>query len=313
MDIIFYHPTFDTSFWIENLQKALPQARVRAWTPGDGNRADYALVWHPPVEMLSGRTTLKAVFALGAGVDSILSKLQQHPDMLPSGVPLYRLEDTGMALQMQEYAVSQVLHWFRRFDDYRAQKREAKWLPLEEYTRDTFTVGIMGAGVLGAKVAESLLHWGFPVRCWSRSRKHYPGVESFAGPEERDAFLQGTRVLINLLPNTPETTGIINTALLNKLADKAYVMNLARGVHLVEEDLLAALERGKISAAMLDVFNQEPLPDSSPLWAHPRVDITPHIAAVTRPLEAIDYISKTILRLEKGEIPAGQVNLSRGY
>ena len=313
MDIIYYHPTFDTQFWIEHLQQALPEARVREWKHGDTEHADYALVWHPPVEMLSGRTTLKAVFALGAGVDSILSRLQQHPDMLPSGVPLYRLEDTGMALQMQEYAVSQVLHWFRRFDDYRAQKQQGKWLPLDEYTRDDFTIGILGAGVLGAKVAESLTQWGFPVRCWSRSRKHYPQVESFAGSQELDAFLSGTRVLINLLPNTPETVGIINIALLNKLADNAYVMNLARGVHLVENDLLAALDSGKIKAAMLDVFNREPLPQTSPLWSHPRIDITPHVAAVTRPLEAIDYISSTIASLDRGECPPGQVDLNRGY
>ena len=121
MDIIFYHPTFDTQWWIEALHKAIPQARVRAWKSGDNESADYALVWHPPVEMLAGRD-LKAVFALGAGVDSILSKLQAHPEMLKPSVPLFRLEDTGMGEQMQEYAVSQVLHWFRRFDDYRLSK-----------------------------------------------------------------------------------------------------------------------------------------------------------------------------------------------
>ena len=118
MDIIFYHPTFDTPFWITELEKQLPGSRVREWKPGDNQPADYALVWHPPVEMLQGRQ-LKAVFALGAGVDSILSKLKAHPDMLPEAIPLFRLEDTGMGQQMQEYAVSQVLHWFRRFDDYR--------------------------------------------------------------------------------------------------------------------------------------------------------------------------------------------------
>ncbi|WP_313084594.1 glyoxylate/hydroxypyruvate reductase GhrA [Atlantibacter sp.] len=313
MDIIFYHPTFDTGFWLEKLHQALPQARVREWKPGDNDHADYALVWHPPVEMLSGRKTLKAVFALGAGVDSILSQLQKHPDMLPPGVPLYRLEDTGMALQMQEYAVSQVLHWFRRFDDYQAQKQQGVWNPLDDYTREEFSIGILGAGVLGGKVAESLVAWGFPVRCWSRSRKKYPNVESFAGQDELDSFLSGTRVLINLLPNTPETVGIINRQLLDKLADNAYVINLARGVHLVEEDLLAALDSGKLKAAMLDVFSHEPLPASSPLWTHPRVTITPHVAAVTRPVEAIAYISHTISSLDRGEIPAGQVDLKRGY
>jgi glyoxylate/hydroxypyruvate reductase A len=178
-----------------------------------------------------------------------------------ASIPLFRLEDTGMGLQMQEYAVSQVLHWFRRFDDYQALKNQAKWQPLPEYTREEFTVGIMGAGVLGAKVAESLQAWGFPLRCWSRSRKSWSGVESFAGTEELGAFLSQTRVLINLLPNTAETVGIINADLLSQLLDGAYVLNLARGVHLNEDDLLASLDSGKVKGAMLDVYSREPLPE----------------------------------------------------
>ncbi|WP_432538818.1 glyoxylate/hydroxypyruvate reductase GhrA [Klebsiella pneumoniae] len=312
MEIIFYHPTFDTQYWICELEKQLPGARVREWKAGDNRPADYALVWHPPVEMLQGRA-LKAVFALGAGVDSILSKLRDHPDMLPLSIPLFRLEDTGMGRQMQEYAVSQVLHWFRRFDDYQALKLASRWQPLPEYRADEFTVGIMGAGVLGAKVAESLQPWGFPLRVWSRSRKSWPQVQSFAGQAELGEFLQGIRVLINLLPNTAETAGIINQTLLAQLPDESYVLNLARGVHVVEEDLLAALNSGKLKGAMLDVFSREPLPQESPLWAHPRVAMTPHVAAVTRPMEAITYIAETINRLERGEPVSGQVDRQRGY
>lgn len=312
MEIIFYHPSFDNDYWISALSKALPQANVRAWTVGDNAPADYALVWHPPVDMLKGRE-LQGVFALGAGVDSILSQLKAHPEMLAESIPLFRLEDTGMGLQMQEYAVSQVLHWFRRFDDYQQLKQQAKWQPLDEYERDDFTIGILGAGVLGAKVAESLLHWGFPLRCWSRSRKSLPGVTSFAGTVELNDFLQGTRVLINLLPNTPETVGIIDHALLEQLADGSYVMNLARGVHLVESDLLQALESGKVKGAMLDVFSQEPLAADNPLWAHPRVAMTPHMAAVTRPTEAIAFIRDTIRLLEHGEPVTGRVDRQRGY
>ncbi|NCH34716.1 glyoxylate/hydroxypyruvate reductase GhrA [Cronobacter sakazakii] len=313
MDILFYHPTFDISEWAVLLQRYLPQARLRAWQPGDNAAADYALVWHPPYDMLRGRVDLKAIFALGAGVDSLLSRLNEYPDLLPSGVPLYRMEDTGMAGQMQEYAISQVLHWFRRFDDYAALQREARWEPLEEYRHADFQVGVLGAGVLGGQVAQSLSRMGFPVRCWSRSRKALPGVESFAGPDELPAFLRGTRVLINLLPNTTETVGIINAHLLAALNDNAYVLNLARGVHLVEEDLLAALDRGKVKGAMLDVFQQEPLPHESPLWHHPRVRITPHVAAVTRPEEAVAFIAQSIARIERGDMPQGQVDVARGY
>lgn len=312
MEIIFYHPTFDTQYWIRELEKQLPGARVREWKAGDNQPADYALVWHPPVEMLQGRA-LKAVFALGAGVDSILSKLRDHPDMLPLSIPLFRLEDTGMGRQMQEYAVSQVLHWFRRFDDYQALKLASRWQPLPEYRADEFTIGIMGAGVLGAKVAESLQPWGFPLRVWSRSRKSWPQVQSFAGQAELGGFLQGTRVLINLLPNTAETVGIINQTLLAQLPDESYLLNLARGVHVVEEELLAALNNGKLKGAMLDVFSREPLPQESPLWAHPRVAMTPHVAAVTRPMEAIAYIAGTISRLERGESVSGQVDRQRAY
>nr|WP_243759915.1 MULTISPECIES: glyoxylate/hydroxypyruvate reductase GhrA [Cronobacter] len=295
------------------MQRHLPHARLRAWQPGDNAAADYALVWHPPYDMLRGRVDLKAIFALGAGVDSLLSRLNEYPDLLPSGVPLYRMEDTGMAAQMQEYAISQVLHWFRRFDDYAALQREARWEPLEEYRHADFQVGVLGAGVLGGQVAQSLSRMGFPVRCWSRSCKALPGVESFAGPDELSAFLHGTRVLINLLPNTPETVGIINAQLLAALNDNAYVLNLARGVHLVEEDLLAALDRGKVKGAMLDVFQQEPLPHESPLWRHPRVRITPHVAAVTRPEEAVAFIAQSITRIERGDIPPNQVDVARGY
>jgi glyoxylate/hydroxypyruvate reductase len=172
---------------------------------------------------------------------------------------------------------------------------------------------VLYACVLGSKVAQSLQTWCFPLRCWSRTRKSWPGVQSFAGREELSAFLSQCRVLINLLPNTPETVGIINQQLLEKLPDGAYLLNLARGVHVVEDDLLAALDSGKVKGAMLDVFNREPLPPESPLWQHPRVTITPHVAAITRPAEAVDYISRTIAQLEKGERVCGQVDRARGY
>ncbi|ALB62347.1 bifunctional glyoxylate/hydroxypyruvate reductase A [Cronobacter condimenti 1330] len=313
MEILFYHPTFDVRDWAPLLQRHLPDARLRAWQPGDDEPAEYALVWHPPYEMLRGRTDLNAIFVLGAGVDSLLSRLDAHPDLLPAGVPLYRMEDTGMAAQMQEYAVSQVLHWFRRFDDYARLQQEACWQPLEEYRHADFTIGVLGAGVLGGQVAQRLSAWGFPVRCWSRSRKAYPGIASFAGAGELPEFLQGTRVLINLLPNTPDTVGIINASLLASLADDAFVMNLARGAHLVEADLLLAIERGNVKGAMLDVFHKEPLPSESPLWRHPRVRITPHVAAVTRPDEAAAFIAQSITRIARGDMPQNQVDVTRGY
>lgn len=313
MDIIFYHPSFNAKKWQAGLEQRLPQARVREWTPGDRAFADYALVRQPPVAMLQGRTDLKGVFALGAGVDDILNQLREHPQMLAAGVPLFRLEDTGMGRQMQEYAVWHVLGWFRRFNDYQQQKSQALWQPLRNPGRDAFTIGILGAGVLGRSVAESLRYWGFPVRCWSRTPKTLPGVTSFHGEAQLSEFLSGTRVLINLLPNTPQTVGILNRGLLSQLQPEAYLINLARGAHLVEEDLLAALTAGELKAAALDVFAQEPLAQDHPFWTHPAIAITPHNAAVTLPEEAMDYIADAIRQREAGEMPAGQVDLARGY
>ncbi len=313
MNIIYYHPLFNAQEWLAGIKQRLPQAEIREWQRGDERPADYALVWRPPHEMLANRRDLKAVFALGAGVDAILDQERKHPGTLPAGVPLLRLEDTGMAQQMQEYALSYVLRYFRRFDEYQALQQRQEWQPLDPHSLDDFTIGILGAGVLGQSVARKLTEFGFSVRCWSRSAKQIDGVQSFAGEAQRAAFLDGVKLLINLLPNTPETVGILNRELFAQLSTGAYLINIARGAHLVEADLLAALEQGQLTAAALDVFAREPLPQDHPFWRHPRVTITPHIASITLPQQAMDQIAANIRALEAGRTPAGVVDRQRGY
>ncbi|ELQ9312001.1 glyoxylate/hydroxypyruvate reductase GhrA [Serratia marcescens] len=313
MNIIYYHPLFNAQEWLAGIKQRLPQAEIREWQRGDERPADYALVWRPPHEMLANRRDLKAVFALGAGVDAILDQERKHPGTLPAGVPLLRLEDTGMAQQMQEYALSYVLRYFRRFDEYQALQQRQEWQPLDPHSLDDFTIGILGAGVLGQSVARKLTEFGFSVRCWSRSAKQIDGVQSFAGEAQRAAFLDGVKLVINLLPNTPETVGILNHELFAQLSTGAYLINIARGAHLVEADLLAALEQGQLAAATLDVFVREPLPQDHPFWRHPRVTITPHIAAITLPQQAMDQIAANIRALEAGHAPAGVVDRQRGY
>ena len=309
MNIIYFNDGEDTAYWLAGLRAALPRADIRAWRPGDNAPADYALVWKAPPEMLAGRTDLKAIVNLAAGVDKLLAM----GDALPAGVPLYRLEDAGMAVQMAEYATHAVLRHFRRFDEYAAQAARQEWKFLPSRSRREYTVGVMGLGAIGCRVAQTLLHFGFPVRGWSRRRKTVAGVQCFAGRENLNDFLQNVHALICVLPLTPETHGILNRSTLEPLAYDACLINIARGAHLVETDLLAALDSGRLGHAALDVFDAEPLPARHPFWHHPRISITPHMAGETLRDDTVRQVAEKLLGLERGETVSGQIDRHAGY
>ncbi|SFN82667.1 glyoxylate/hydroxypyruvate reductase GhrA [Xenorhabdus japonica] len=315
MNIIFFHPSFNfnSDKWIQGIQARLPEANVRQWVSGDNAPADYALVWLSPYEMFANRQDIKGIFSLGAGVDAILKQELENPGTLPKGVPLIRLEDTGMARQMQEYALSSVLHYFRRMDEYKQYQEQRLWNPVPPHNRKEFVIGVLGAGILGRSVIEKLKSFDFTVRCWSRTPKQIDQVESFYGKEPLGGFLSECKVLINILPDTPETRGILNLSLFKQLKPGSYVINIARGAQLVEQDLLIAIDKGYVAGATLDVFVEEPLSNFHPFWTHPRINITPHIAANTIPDEAMDVICENIRRMEKGEPPIGLVDMTLGY
>ncbi len=313
MKIIFYEQHADASLWLRDLALALPGADIREWQPGDTAPADYAVVWRPPPEMLACRPDLKAVFNLGAGVDAIVELERTHPGTLPPNALLVRLEDTGMSVQMVEYATHAVLRYMRRFDEYDALQRAHKWEKLVPHSRDEFTVGVLGLGVLGTKVVERLTTLGIPVRGFSRTKKDIDGVRTFAGPEQFDAFLDGAKMLINLLPHTPDTEGILSRRAFERLAPGAYLVNLARGAHLVDEDLLHAMKSGQIAAATLDVFHTEPLPEDHPFWRTPRITLTPHISAITLREESVAQVAEKIAAHARGEPISGIVDVKLGY
>lgn len=310
MRIIYYNQGEDTAFWLAGLRAALPRADIRPWLAGDDAPADYALAWKPPTTMLAGRSDLKAIFILAAGVDALLLGMG---DDLPSSVPIIRLEDAGMAVQVAEYASHAVLRYFRRFDEYDMQARSREWKFLTSQNKRDFTVGIMGLGVIGTRVAQALLHFGFPVRGWSRSKKSVPGVQCFVGNDSLDDFLQEAKVLICLLPLTAETAGILNADTLGKLAYGAYLINLGRGEHLMEADFLAALGSGQLAAATLDVFNDEPLPPSHPFWDEARITITPHMAAETFRDDTVRQVVEKLLAFDNGQPITGIVDRLSGY
>jgi glyoxylate/hydroxypyruvate reductase len=313
MKIIFYEQHADAPTWMQLLARALPEADLREWKPGDTAPADYAVVWRAPHDLFANRPDLKAVFNLGAGVDAILDIERKEPGTLPPNALLVRLEDSGMAQQMSEFATYSVLRYMRRLDEYDALQREHRWQKLKPHPRAGFTVGVLGLGVLGDHVARTLTAFGMPVRGFSRSEKHIKGVRTFAGAAQFDAFLEGTKLLINLLPHTPDTEGILNRRTFDKLARGSYLINLARGPHVVDDDLIDAMQRGQIAAATLDVFHTEPLPENHPFWHTPRLTITPHISALTLMEESVEQIAVKIRALSRGEPISGIVDLQRGY
>ncbi len=306
MKIYFHSTEFKPEPWLAALRAALPQAQIDIWTPG-ASPGDYAVVWAPPQQMLEEQPQLKAVFNLGAGVDA-LTQLK-----LPPGVKLVRLDDAGMSVQMAEYVVHALIRHFREFDGYEADVAQGKWSFRKPRRREEFPVGIMGLGVLGQRVARAVQAFEFPLVGWSRSPKQLSGVRCFAGAEQLPEFLAETRVLVCLLPLTDETRGILNRDTLSRLQPGGYLINVARGAHLVEEDLIPLLDAGQLAGATLDVFRQEPLPAGHPFWRHPKITITPHTAARTLRDESVAQIVSKIARLERGESIAGIVDPSKGY
>lgn len=313
MQVLLYLPSGDPAPWLADLRQHLPGADVRAWQPGDAAPADYVLAWKPPPEVLHKRAGLKGVFNLGAGVDALLRLLRAQPDLLPPGVPLIKLDDAGMGVQMVEYVTHAVVRRFRRFDEYEALKRQQTWRELPARSRGDWPVGVMGLGALGAQVAQALVNLGFPVRGWSRGPKDLPGVTCFEGGQRLPHFLDGLQVLVNMLPLTPDTEGILNRDTFSRLAPGSQLINVARGSHLVEEDLLAALADGRVACASLDVFREEPMPPGHPFWSDPRIEVTPHIAALTEREASVSQIVEKIVALERGAAVTGIVRLDRGY
>lgn len=292
--------------WLQGLAAALPRADITLWQPG-APRADYAVVWAPPQQFIDEQPGLKALFNIGAGVDALLGL------RLPPRLPVVRLDDAGMAVQMAEYVCHAVIRHFRDLGGYEADMRAGHWAYRRPPRRQDFPVGIMGLGVLGQRVARALAQFEFPVLGWSRGPRQVEGVRCFSGPEGFNDFLAATRVLVNLLPLTPETRDIMNQGTLSLLKPGAYVINVARGAHLVDEDLLALIDSGHVAGATLDVFRTEPLPADHPFWQQPRITLTPHTSARTLRDESIAQIVRKITALESGEPIAGIVDHARGY
>jgi glyoxylate/hydroxypyruvate reductase len=306
LNIAFYTATHDGARWVDALAREMPQAKIRVW-PEVGGPVDFAVVWKPPPELIATLSGAQAVFNLGAGVDGI-ARLPAWP----TGVPLIRLEDAGMAEQMAEYVTYAVLRQYREFDAYERAQRAEEWRPRRRLDKGTHGVGILGMGVLGRAVANALLALGFPVSCCSRTRKELPSVASFTC-EQSDAFLARCRILVCLLPLTPETQAMLDREMLSQLPRGAYLVNTSRGALIVDQDLLALIDAGHLAGATLDVFQDEPLPPGHAFWHHPRITVTPHVSAMTQIGASVAQIAAKIRRLEAGLPVSGVVDIARRY
>ena len=277
-----------------------------AYAPED---IDYAVAFRPPPGFLKTLPNLKAIFSLGAGVDGFL----KDPEF-PRAVPLVRFVDVTLAREMAQYVVMHTLliHRHQRHFDEGQKKKEWRQMMLPRPSART-RAGVLGLGEIGSVAAERLAMFDFAVSGWSRTRKSVPGVKSFAGEAELAAFLGQCDIMTCLLPLTPQTRGIMNAGFFARLPQGAWIINVARGQHLVEADLIAALDSGHLAGAVLDVFETEPLPPDNPLWTHPKVKVTPHIAAISAPEAAVRYIVDGIARAERGEKLKDVVDLGKGY
>jgi len=292
--------------WLLDLRAALPGADVSLWQPG-APPADYAIVWAPPQAFFDEQPQLQAAFNIGAGVDALL-----RLDIAPS-TRLIRLDDAGMGVQMAEYVCHALIRHYRQMAGYASQQQSQRWEQRAIPARAQMPVGIMGLGVLGTRVARAVAQFEFPVNGWSRSAKHIDGVRCYAGAQGLGDFLAASRVLVSVLPSTPQTRALLNRSTLSRLQPGGYLINVARGVQVVEDDLLALLDEGHLAGAALDVFETEPLPPAHPLWTHPLVTVTPHVAALTLRADSVAQIAAKIADLKAGKPVAGTVDRQCGY
>lgn len=315
MSILFASTADSANDWADALNEYGLPTPLKVWPDtGDLDAVEYAVVAKPPPGLLASLPNLQAILSLWAGVDHITS----DPDW-PRHIPIYRMVEPGLTLGMVEFVLSQVLNLHLGNYDFLDNARKRVWnnamrgpYGLEPLVGDR-TVGILGLGEMGGNVAKGLVRAGFPVLGWARSRKSIDGVECLAGPDGFDDILARSEILVNLLPLTPATDGILNATSFAKMRAGAALINVGRGQHIIDGDLVDALDRGHLSRAVLDVFRVEPLPDDHPFWTHPKTIIYPHVGSITRIGSGTAALAASIQKLLDGGAPDGLFDPDRGY
>ena len=275
---------------------------------GDVSEIEHAVVWAPPNGLLKQFPNLKYIFSIGAGVTHITL----DPDW-PKGVPIVRLQDRLLVEDMSCHIIHWVLHYNRHYARYRQYQDEKKWLRHKYPPNSKCRVSVLGLGQTGLDACRRLCDLGFDVTGWARSQKQIDGVRCLAGEESFETVTAEADILVNLLPLTPDTKDLLDAAVFNRMPKGAFLINVSRGMTIVDADLIAALDSGQIEAAALDVFREEPMPADNPYWTHPAVSVTPHAAAPTNEDSAAEFIAKQIRTCMDGGLPSPIVDMERGY
>ncbi|MCY4371377.1 MAG: glyoxylate/hydroxypyruvate reductase A [bacterium] len=301
------NPTNERREWLKILGRELPGERIQLWPDIDDPASiEFAVFWiHDPTD-LRRYPRLRAILSVSAGVEQFLR--DDYPD-----VPIVRMCDAAMADEMAAYSIHWVVHFHRRMDRYLELQEVGKWRPIRNVDAHKFPVGVLGFGVMGRRVGEGLARLGYPVRAWTRSGGSDRGVTHFQGPRGLEKLLACSDAVINTLPLTPDTQGLMNRRRFAHFRPGALYIAVGRGGTTVEADLLDALDDGSVGAAVLDVTIEEPLPAASPLWEHPRVRITPHASAFTRARTAAPMVAANIRRIRRGEQPFPLYDPQRHY
>jgi glyoxylate/hydroxypyruvate reductase A len=296
--------------WKKVLEAGLGSIDYRTLADGLGNtdEIEVALAWKPKPGLLASFRNMKMIVSLGMGVDHLLAD-----DRLPGGVPITRIMDHGLVGQMSEYAIYWALRHHRDIDKYENSQRMRAWKQEEFVDTIHRRIGVMGLGTIGQDTARKFALLGFPTAGWSRTARAIPDVRTFHGADGFRNFLARTDILVDVLPLARDTRGLLDATTFAALPKGAYFINMARGGHVVDADLLAALDSGHLSGAALDVFNTEPLPSDHPYWTHPRVHVTPHIAGATNPRTASPGVIENIKRLRAGQPLINLVDPKTGY
>ena len=305
MNILFSSTKEKPEFWFPLLQKLLPGDRFFAWPDINGGDIDIALVATHQPRTFANLNKLRLIQSLWMGVENIV-----HDTDLPQGVPVARLIDPGMVAAMGETVIAYVLDWHRHFWCYRQFQQQKAWKRRKQYLASDRTVGILGLGELGSTIAAKLHAMNFHVAGWSRRPKSLDGIHCST---DLDDILERSDAVVCLLPLTPHTRGILNRDRLQRIRKDGCIINVARGGHVVIPDLLAVLESKHLAHAYLDVFETEPLPADSPLWSHPGITVTPHIAALSEPRTSVGKIAENIERVRRGDKPLNTVDFAAGY